>query len=88
MDKQIFGGTVWSDVLIGTNGSKKLRFGYYLEVSSTSDVVETDALTMQVDMNGAWELTNVGVAYTYNYPDSDTINVKLISNGDYRITIV
>ena len=81
------GGSIWSEVLIGASGSKKLRFGYYLEVTSTSDVVETDALTMQVDMNGAWGVAELNTDYKFQYASDSTASVVLIANGDFRMSV-
>lgn len=80
------GNSVWDSAIL--SAGKKVRFGYYLEANATTDVVETDLLTMQVDMNGSWVLCKVGTDFTYSYMDTENMKVNLISNGDFRITIV
>ena len=76
----------WDTLIV--EGNKKIRFGYYLEVANTTDVVETDILTMQVDMNGAWGLSKLNTDYEYWYASGDTLTVNLITNGDFRIALL
>ena len=84
------GRTTWSSILLDTNNnpSKKIRFGYYLEVANTTDAVETDVLTMQIDVNGTWGFASLNVDYEFSYTDSSTAEVSLINSGDFRISLM
>lgn len=77
---------VWYDAVL--NAGKKVRFGYYMEANATTDVVETDLLTMQVDMNGKWKMCSLDAEYSFGYTGTSSVQVKLLASGDYRITIV
>ena len=78
----------WTTQLLGDYGSKKVRFGYYMEVNSLTDYAESDILTMQVDMNGAWELSTLNTDYQFYYAQDKVISIALIANGDFRISVL
>jgi hypothetical protein len=65
--------------------STNLRFGYYLEATDISDTLETDELSIQIDMRGQWDKATHGVDFDYNYPNSITLTVELYADGDYKI---
>lgn len=62
-----------------------IAFAYLPVIENVSDVCEIDALTMQVDLRGTWDMALPGVDYTYNYPRNNTLRVKLLTDGDYKI---
>lgn len=62
-----------------------IGFAYLPIIENVSDVCEIDALTMQVDLRGTWDMALPGVDYTYNYPRNNTLRVKLLTDGDYKI---
>lgn len=77
---------VWNSKVL--NGNKKVRFGYYLEVNSTTDTIETDLLTMQADANGKWKACANNTEYTYSYSADNILSIKLLASGDYRMTVI
>lgn len=70
-------------VLIGT--SKTIRFGYYLEIDTSTDVAATDRLTAQFDMLGSWDMAQPYVDFVYRYTNNSTVQVRLFNNGSYKI---
>lgn len=68
--------------LIGTPGT--IRFGYYLEISSSTDIAETDSITLTLDFPGDWKKAEHTVDYHYTYRNNILI-VKLYTNGDFKI---
>lgn len=63
-----------------------LRFGYYLEqATSTLDLAAVDVLSLTVTMNGSWDMAIEGTEYSYSYPARDTLRIKVMANGDYKV---
>jgi hypothetical protein len=56
-----------------------------LKLESTSDVANTDSISFVIDMLGKWIKAEHEVDYDYSYPNSTTLVVELLSNGDYKI---
>lgn len=72
----------WTD-LIGSSNS--IRFGYFLDISSVSDIVNTDAVTMVVDMKGKWNAAYHGSQFDISYINKTTLDIVLYTSGDYKI---
>lgn len=70
------------DMLGATN---IIRFGYALSINASTDVANTDILSLSVDMRGMWDGAQHYVDYKTGYPNSSTINVRLLTSGDYKI---
>ena len=60
--------------------SDYLRFAYYLEGDAY-----TDKLTVTADLVGQWEECTHGTDFTYGYPWNDVIQVRFMTNGDFKI---
>jgi len=73
----------WNELL----GSGKIRFAYYIEITSISDKAETDALLAQFDMQGIWRKAPSS-DYIYEYPSNSKLRVTFLSNGGYKINYV
>ena len=42
-------------------------------------------VTIYTDLQGMWESTQVGIDYTYAYPDSETLLISFKESGKYKI---
>lgn len=62
-----------------------LRFAYYLAKTAVTDDIAVDTLTITGDMNGAWKKAIHGTDYDYEYPANDTLVVKLLTDGSYKM---
>lgn len=63
-----------------------LRFGYYLEQTNLfTDLAAIDLLTLTVTMAGSWDMAIEGTEYSYSYPARDTLRIKVLANGDYKV---
>lgn len=62
-----------------------LRFGYYLEQSSYTDFYATDKMTITVNMMGEWGNAITGTDFMYTYLDNESLQVKIQSNGDFKV---
>lgn len=71
----------WSDFINPIN-AKSLRFGYYLEVSDSVDTANADAISLNVDMLGAWMNSKEA---DWGYVNKTIARVLLYSTGDYKI---
>ena len=67
---------------LGMNG-----FAVALLMSKTnvSDDCTVSALTINVDKKAPWNKAVYGTDYTYGYPNTDVLEVKLLTNGSYKI---
>lgn len=65
--------------------TKTLRFGYLMDLDVSTSVLNTDAVSLNVDMKGSWDEAQSYVDYKAGYPNSSMINVRLLSNGDFKI---
>jgi alpha-tubulin suppressor-like RCC1 family protein len=63
----------------------KIRFGYYLEITDIGETCETDEVSIQVDMPGKWKKATHQEDYDYKYLNNTTLQIKLFSNGDFKI---
>jgi hypothetical protein len=69
-------------------GGSNIRFAFIVNQTSsgagtTSSIISN--LTLNVDMLGMWEAAQNKVDYTYGYPASDKLKVKILTSGDYKI---
>lgn len=60
-----------------------IRFGYYLEISNTTDKSETDQLDIYVDLKGVFKKAYSN-SYDYIYSNNNVI-VNLLTDGTYKI---
>ena len=67
---------------LGMNG-----FAVALLMSKTnvSDDCTVSALTINADKKAPWNKAVYGTDYTYGYPNTDVLEVKLLTNGSYKI---
>lgn len=79
--------SIWLSEILDSR-ALKIRFAYYLEATTNAAIVETDLLNMQVDISGEWKSGVLNTDYTAVYYSANIMRVKLIANGDYRITIL
>lgn len=68
-----------------TTGERHIAFAYYLSQQSMADVARLDTLVIQGDGNGTWESAIESVDFTYKYIGNNTLRVKLVTSGDYKI---
>lgn len=71
--------TNWENLVGDAN---LLRFGYYFDVVTYSDIAKTDAISLNVDMRGAW-MNNKEA--DWGYVNKSIVRVILYSTGDYKI---
>lgn len=65
--------------------SHALRFGYYMEQVSSANTLNTNTISMTIDMTGVWQVAIRGTDYSYSYPGEDLLRVNLLANGNYKI---
>lgn len=75
----------WLALLGSGSAITPLRFGYYLEIAASTDVASTDLLTITAAMQGTWGVATPGTDYKYGYIGSEILQVKIYSNGDFKI---
>lgn len=73
----------WQD-LVGSS-AKTIRFGYVLNINSTSNVANTDSIAMSVDMKGMWREAYPASEKDVLYASPDVLRINLYANGDYKI---
>ena len=62
-----------------------LGFAYYLEIADTTDTAYTDELSLNVELFGKITSLTKGTDYDYAYVSNTVLQVKLYTNGDFRI---
>lgn len=70
----------WADVKSDT-----IRFAYYLAKTAVTDDLAIDALTITGNVNGIWKKAQHMADYDYGYSDNQTLQVKLLADGSYKI---
>ena len=65
--------------------ASQIGFAYSLYVASSDDVCNVDSITLTVDMQGTWKKAIHGTDYTYGYNANTNLNVKLLTDGSYKI---
>ena len=72
----------WDKFINGANG---IAFEYLLSITDETDTLNTDKLSMQVDMKGTWQSALKGTDFNYGYPANDQLKVTLLTDGSYKI---
>ena len=63
----------------------KILFVYSISLNSSNDEVYLDNISMNVNLKGIWRNTAPNDEYEYRYMYGDTLNIKLLKDGDYKI---
>lgn len=66
-------------------GMKGFAIAYALAEANVADNCAVTALTIVVDKKAPWNKAVYGTDATYCYPNSDVLEVKLLTNGSYKI---
>ena len=66
----------------------QIGFAYALSMETTSETCNVDAITLTVDLKGVWKKAIYGTDVTYGYNSNTNLNVKLLTNGSYKINYV
>lgn len=74
--------SVWNEFL-GVN--KTVKFAYYLEIKSNTDIALMDELILVYQAMGKWNAMVHGRDYDYSYESNEMVRVKLYNSGDYKI---
>ena len=72
----------WDKFINGANG---IAFEYFLSITDETDTLNTDKLSMQVDMKGTWQSALKGTDFNYGYSANDQLKVTLLTDGSYKI---
>ena len=72
----------WGKFINGANG---IAFEYFLSITDETDTLNTDKLSMQVDMKGTWQSALKGTDFNYGYSANDQLKVTLLTDGSYKI---
>lgn len=66
-------------------GMKGFAIAYALSETNVADNCAVTALTIVADKKAPWNKAVYGTDATYRYPNSDVLEVKLLTNGSYKI---
>lgn len=66
-------------------GMKGFALAYLLSETNVADDCAVTALTIVVDKKAPWNKAIYGTDVTYGYPNIDVLEVKLLTNGSYKI---
>ncbi len=66
-------------------GMKGFAIAYALSETNVADNCAVTALTIAADKKAPWNKAVYGTDATYSYPNSDVLEVKLLTNGSYKI---
>ncbi len=66
-------------------GMKGFAIAYALSETNVADNCAVTALTIVADKKAPWNKAVYGTDATYSYPNSDVLEVKLLTNGSYKI---
>ena len=73
------------DQLFYNMNESKLGFAFlYVPINENANLQVCD-IDMEIEAKGIWESTQLGVDYTYSYPDSTHININIKNKGKYKI---
>ena len=67
---------------LGMNG---FAIAYSLSETNVADDCAVTTLTIVADKKAPWNKAVYGTDVTYGYPNSDVLEVKLLTNGSYKI---
>lgn len=63
----------------------KILFVYSISLNSSNDEAYLDNISMNVNLKGIWRNTAPNDEYEYRYMYGDTLSIKLLKDGDYKI---
>ena len=63
----------------------QLGFAFLFVPKKETAELKINNINIDVEMKGIWESTQLGIDYTYNYPDSTHININIKNKGKYKI---
>jgi hypothetical protein len=66
-------------------GMKGFAIAYALAETNVADNCAVTALTIVADKKAPWNKAVYGTDATYSYPNSDVLEVKLLTDGSYKI---
>lgn len=66
-------------------GMKGFAIAYALSEANVADNCAVAALTIVADKKAPWNKAVYGTDATYSYPNSDVLEVKLLTNGSFKI---
>ena len=66
-------------------GMKGFAIAYALSETNVADNCAVTALTIVADKKAPWNKAVYGTDATYSYPNSDVLEVKLLTDGSYKI---
>lgn len=66
-------------------GMKGFAIAYALAETNVADNCAATALTIVADKKAPWNKAVYGTDATYGYPNSDVLEVKLLTNGSFKI---
>jgi hypothetical protein len=66
-------------------GMKGFAIAYALAETNVADNCAVTALTIVADKKASWNKAVYGTDATYSYPNSDVLEVKLLTDGSYKI---
>ena len=75
------------DQLFYNMNESKLGFAFlYVPLGENANAnLQVCDIDMEIEAKGIWESTQLGVDYTYSYPDSTHININIKNKGKYKI---
>lgn len=73
------------DKLFTDINKSKLGFTFLYVPLRENAQLQINNIDLVVNAKGIWESTQVGVDYTYNYPDNSHININIKKKGKYKI---
>lgn len=72
----------WSELL---DEKVNIGFAYLLDMNDITDPCSIERLNIQVQSQGEWGMAVPGLDYRYKYPNSSTLRLTFLENGDYKI---
>lgn len=67
---------------LGMNG---FAVALLMSVTDITDTCTVSALTLNVDKKATWNKAVYGTDFTYGYPNTDVLEVQLLTDGSYKI---
>ena len=68
-----------------TATSEAVGFAYALSMTDSAETLYVDAVTLNVDMKGAWRAAIYGDEYAYDYPNNVSMRFTLYESGNWKI---
>jgi len=63
----------------------QLGFAFIYASKKENAKLQVNSINIEAEVKGIWESTQLGVDYTYCYPDSTHININIKNKGKYKI---